>query len=63
MEREIDIESHRPHHEFIARWIERERRRDEMWEKIKVQVGGWAVIAFLGGIGLAAWQFVKAHLK
>lgn len=60
--RSVPFEEHREHHEFIAMWIEREKRKIEMAEKVKAQLAGWGVITLLGGIGYAVWEWVKRHL-
>lgn len=62
----IPLEQHSEHHEFVQSWIEKQRLRNERAEKIKTQVGGWAIISFLGGIGSAAYhafQYLREHLK
>lgn len=56
----VDAETHAHHHQIFETWIERENRRAERWEKIRAQVGGWAVIGFLSGVGYAAWEAAKA---
>jgi len=45
--RTIDIETHRAHHDFIRRTIERQRVRAERWEQIRRHVLGWAVVGTL----------------
>ena len=45
---------------------EEQKRKEERWDKIKTQVGGWAIVSALGGIGTAVWhaaQYLKDHLK
>mgnify|MGYP000899650233 CR=1 FL=1 len=62
----IADETHREHHSFIKQWIEKEQRKAERWDKIKTQVGGWAIVTFLGGIGTAAYHafnYLREHLK
>lgn len=49
-------EAHRDHHNAFAAYIEMQHRKAEFRDKIQQQVGGWAVIAFLSGIGYAAWH-------
>ena len=59
-------EEHREQHEILKRWIENDNRRSERNERIKTQVGGWAIIAILGAIGQSsytAFQYLKEHLK
>lgn len=59
----VPHEIHQEHHEFIRQWIEKQKRREERFEKIKTQVGGWAVIAFLGGIGTAAYHLFQMAVR
>ena len=62
----VPEEIHKEHHAFVAEWLEQQRRKQERAEKIKAQVGGWAVITALGGIGKFAYDaflYLKEHLK
>ena len=43
--------AHKEHHEFIEAMIEKERRKQEMWEKVKAHVLGWGIVAIVGGLG------------
>lgn len=57
---------HREHHALIAEMIAEMKRKRERHEKIKAQVGGWAIITALSGIGTAAYQAfttIKDHWK
>lgn len=56
-ERSIDDPTHRDHHEFVKIMIEERERRIARAEKIKAQVGGWMIIAALGSVGTAVYQF------
>lgn len=49
-------ELHREHHAFIAAWIEKQKQKQERFDKIKLQVGGWALITALGAIGKGGWE-------
>ena len=53
----IDKETHSVHHRFVARRIEREEKRDAMWEKIRAQVTGWSIIVILGSVGTAVTAY------
>lgn len=62
----IDNETHKEHHEFIKVMLEREHRRLARSDRIREQVVGWAIIAFLGGIGTAVYNWLmnfKDHAK
>jgi hypothetical protein len=54
---------HSEHHDFIAHWIEREKRKEEVYNKIKVQVGGWGIILVLSGIGYAVWEWIRSAVR
>lgn len=54
--------SHHKHHDYIQMCIERERRRREMWEKVKTQVLGWGIIAMIGFLGKIAWDSWQHYL-
>lgn len=62
----VPEEMHKEHHAYIAEMVEAAKRKRERAEKIKAQVGGWAVITALGGIGKFAYDaflYLKEHLK
>lgn len=48
---DIETKTHGKHHEYIQSQIDRNRRDEERWEKVKTQVLGWGVIAIAGWIG------------
>ena len=59
-------EEHRAQHDVLARWIENDNIKRDRREKLKTQVGGWAIIAILGGIGRATYEafiYLKEHLR
>lgn len=59
-------ELHREHHALIAEMIAEMKRKRERHEKIKAQVGGWAIITALSGIGTGVYQAfiaLKDHYK
>ena len=62
----VSEEMHYEHHEFIREWIEERKRKREWRDKVKAQVGGWAIISALSGIGTGAWttfQYLRDHLR
>jgi hypothetical protein len=60
--RSVPHEEHREHHEFISHWIERQRRKEEIFEKVKAQLAGWGVITMLGAIGYTVWEWLKRNM-
>ncbi len=62
----VDNEEHKAHHEFLKILLEREHRSQARWDRVREQVVGWALIAFLGGIGTAVYSWLinlKDHAK
>lgn len=49
-------EEHRDHHNAFAEYIASQRRKAEFYDKVKQQVGGWAIITVLSAIGYASWH-------
>lgn len=47
----IDADTHADHHAFVGELIGRAQRRRELWDRVRQQVIGWALIAALGAIG------------
>jgi hypothetical protein len=60
--RSIDEETHLADHQWIRGRVMHEQRAAERAEKIKAQVGGWAAIGLLTGIGYTVWEWLKGHL-
>jgi hypothetical protein len=61
--RVVSDDVHSEHHDFISHWIEREKRKEEVYNKIKVQVGGWGIILVLSGIGYAVWEWIRSAVR
>lgn len=59
----IDVETHADHHAFIAELIDRAKRRRELWDKVRQQVIGWAVIASLGACATYVAREVSRILR
>lgn len=62
----VPEEMHKEHHEFIRGWIDEQKRKREWRDKVKAQVGGWAIITLLGSIGTGtyhAFKYLQEHLK
>lgn len=47
----IDVEAHQEHHEFVRTLIEREHRRQVLWDEVLKQILGWGAIAAIGVLG------------
>lgn len=56
-------QQHREHHDALARFIAREDRRAELFERMKASAGGWIVITAIGGVGYVVWDFLRSHLR
>ena len=62
----VDAETHARHHQTMDIWMERENKKAIFREKVKAQVGGWAIVSVLGAIGTGTWhavQYLRDHLK
>lgn len=55
----IDACEHTEQHAFIAVLMERERRRQALFDAVQKQLVGWGVIALAGLIG----NYVLTHIK
>jgi len=51
IEESMNRHVHDSHHVYVDTMIERNKREQERWEKIKSQVLGWGIIAIAGWIG------------
>lgn len=58
----IDPEQHAEHHRLFKQWLQQQEDKRKRREQIKTQVGGWAVVATLGGIGTFVWHAVQAMI-
>lgn len=47
---------------YLRDELDRRRKREELWERLRQSVLGWLVIAVLTGLGVAVWQFVKHQI-
>ncbi len=55
----IDAEIHMEHHEFIRTLIEKEQRKQALWDAVQKQVFGWGAVALIGFLG----DYILSHLK
>ena len=51
------------HHKFVEEWIQKQKRRREVWDKISAQVGGWTIIIILGAIGTYVYNHTIGFIK
>ena len=60
--KKIDDERHAKHHNYVEILIERDRRRQELKDKVRQQVVGWGVImtvtGFLGMVGYSTYHWI-----
>lgn len=61
--RTISDEKHRDHHHWIDYHIAKEKKREEMWYKIKVNVIGGLIIGAFTGIGVFLKFFGEPVVK
>ena len=48
---------------YVDSLIERQKKRNAAWDKIAQSTTLWALLAFLGFIGLAGWEAVVHNIK
>ena len=63
LQRTVDVETHRKHHEYIDTLIiaeETKAARKEQWIRV---VGGWGLILTITAAAAAAWDYFKDSLK
>lgn len=58
----LEPEVHAEHHAFVKALMERERRKTELWEKVKTQVLGWGLIAAVGTLGTIIFEWLQ-HMR
>lgn len=65
--RRIDQDTHSTHHEYVSRLIERDKRRSEMWSRVRGHVIGWGIITSVTGLvyllGDATRELLRNWLK
>ena len=59
----FDAKEHVDHHRLFRQWLEQQEEKRKRREQIKTQVGGWLVIAFLSGCGVAAWSWFTSTVQ
>lgn len=59
MERHVHSDSHL----FVQTLMEKEKRRQELWEKAKAHVLGWGLVAVLGYFIVQGWEHFVAIIK
>ena len=59
MERHLHSDSHA----FVQTLMEKERRKQELWDKAKAHVLGWGLVAVLGYFIVQGWEHIVAILK
>lgn len=60
---DLSPEEHREHHEALAAWIEAQKARQQLFQKITAHVFGWFIVAAITGLGYAVWNFLKVTFK
>ena len=52
----IDGGIHKDHHEYIRRLIQKEQRKQEIWDKVKAHILGWGIVGLVGTLGTIILQ-------
>ena len=59
MNRIINAHTRSPDHIFLEEWIKKQKRKQEIWDKVKGNFIFWVLAGVAATIGLALWhQFV-----
>lgn len=62
----VSREEHAAQHEFLKHFMEREKRKQEKWDRIKERAAGTAIVSgiftFLGWIGKQAIDIVNNYI-
>ena len=61
--RNISKEKHERHHDFIETMILREKKKTETFEAVRLHVLKFGALSVMTALAIAAWQYIKAHLK
>lgn len=59
----MDAEEHADHHHFINELIKERQRRQAIWDHVRENFLGWALIAFVLGIGGLVVRAIKQYLE
>lgn len=62
----MSTEEHREHHEALGLFIEREKRRQDHWDKVNQQVSGWGIVSIISAVGFGAYNLAInfiSHIK
>ena len=60
--RNISSEEHDKHHKWIDLQIDKEARKLEIWEQVKLHIAKYGALAVFSGLCLAIWQYIKMNL-
>lgn len=52
----IPVEEHEAHHDWIKSKVAKEKRRQEIWDKVKIQVASTGVIAVIIYVSTVVWD-------
>lgn len=55
--RNVSESVHKQHHDFVQMLIDKEKRKQELHEKVKAQVAGWGIISVILAVvtGIGFW--------
>jgi hypothetical protein len=61
--RHISQEDHDLQHDYIKMQMNKESRRQEIWEAVKVHLAKYGAVAILTGLGIAVWNYLKIKMN
>jgi hypothetical protein len=47
---------------WVAKQMEREEKRSELWTKVQTSVIGWIVLGIFAAVGTAVWQYIQSQI-
>jgi len=57
----VDEDTHSTHHLWVGNRIERDKKREELWLKVRAHVYGWGAVTVLAGFFYSFGEWVR-HL-
>ena len=55
--RQINQETHHAHHDYIGVLINRDTKRAEMYDQVKLHMVKFGALGIFGAIGMAMWHY------
>ena len=59
----MTMEEHAKHHQAVRDFIEMQKRKQELYQKVSVNVLGWGIMGLITALGYVTWEWLKGQLK